>query len=242
MDRPTVGDFRDGQGETEFARGITSVMLHEVYLPKPRALLRAFEVAHDRDEGLDVGLGRLRAARPFDAGPRLFLAQEAVDGGGAYPSQFLADPVRHGEPWLPRDGIDVRPYERRQQLPALTAERLPDGDEGVQNLVVVDPLVDPSPAARVGGLEFRPADRAAFALVGKQVDCVFPPVPGLLDEGVEYRGLFTLPDFSVLAGGYPRQLSSFFQSQLHGLCSGKLGYRYCLPFPWFDFSREAWPR
>ena len=43
---------------------------------------------------------------PFDAGLGLFLAQEAVDGGGAYPPQFVTHLVRHGEPGLPGYGLE----------------------------------------------------------------------------------------------------------------------------------------
>ena len=41
---------------------------------------RTLEMAHYENEGLDAGFDWLHAARPLEAGPRLFLAQKAVDG------------------------------------------------------------------------------------------------------------------------------------------------------------------
>ena len=160
--------------------------------------------------------------------PHVPLTQEAVDGGGAYPPQFLASPVRHGEPGLPGYGLDVRPDERRQRLSTLSVERFLDWDEGVQDLAAVGFFIDPFPAACMGGLELCLPTQCGICPRWQADGWRTSAVPSLLDEGVEYRGLFPLCGLPILTGDYPRQFFSFFHDQLHGLCSGNLGYQYCL--------------
>ena len=42
-----MDDFRDGQGVAEFARGVVTVMLREVYLPKAGTPQRTLEMGHE---------------------------------------------------------------------------------------------------------------------------------------------------------------------------------------------------
>jgi len=86
----------------------------------------------------------------------------------------------------------------------LVIESRPDRDECAADLIVIDPLIRPFFA---GSLDrFQPrffAEKRCLALIGQDMNGIFPFVPGLVNEGVQDFGFIPLPGLLVLLRGKP---------------------------------------
>jgi len=160
-------------------------MLDEVYLPYTGIVLDAIEVAEGGDEGFQVLRGWPCATSAFDTQGSFGFPEEAVYGCGADAAEFAEYFGRHRKARVFCDGVDMGVEEWSEELPAEEVKSHPDGDDGILDCFVVDPIGSLFSAfLRDFGLEalFQGFD---LSLVCEDMDGVFSVIPGLSNKGVE---------------------------------------------------------